>query len=59
MQRKSRVRSGLAQEEGRCRLINFGVVGCTLIRAFDTFPLKSQWRIHLDPLRHIRACVRN
>ena len=46
MQRKSRVRSGLAQEEGRRSLISFGVVGCTSVRAFGKFPLKSQWRIH-------------
>jgi hypothetical protein len=26
-------------------------VGCTFVRAFGKFPLMSQWRIHLDPLR--------
>jgi hypothetical protein len=35
----------LAQEEGR-GLISFGVVGCTFVRAFDKFPLMSQWHIH-------------
>ena len=30
----------------RRRLISFGVVGCTFVRAFDKFPLKNQWRIH-------------
>ena len=40
----------------RRRLISFGLVGCTFVRAFDKFPLKSQGRIHLDPLRQkIRA----
>ena len=33
------------------QVISFGVVGCTSVRAFGTFLLKSQWRIHLDPLR--------
>ena len=43
--------SRLAQEEVRRRLISFGVVGCTSVRVFGKFPLRSQWRIHLDPLR--------
>jgi hypothetical protein len=42
MQRKSRVTSGLAQEAERRRLISFGAVGCTSVRAFGKFPLKSQ-----------------
>ena len=33
------------------QVISFGVVGCTSVRAFGTFLLKSQGRIHLDPLR--------
>jgi ATP-dependent DNA ligase len=24
--------------------VSFGVVGCTFVRAFDKFPLMSQWR---------------
>ena len=38
----------LAQEAEGClaRLIKFGLVGCTFLRAFDKFPLKSLWRIH-------------
>jgi len=38
----------LAQEAEGCRrrLISLGVVGCTFVRAFDKFPLMSQWRIH-------------
>jgi hypothetical protein len=27
-------------------VISLGVVGCTFVRAFDKFPLMSQWRIH-------------
>src|SRR5215471_12085434 len=44
----------LAEEEGRCRLISFGVLGCTSVRAFGKFPLKSLWRTHqhLDLLSH-------
>jgi hypothetical protein len=36
----------VAQEEGRRRLISFGEVSCTFVRAFGKFPLMSQWRIH-------------